>query len=370
MKNFDFDKVTSNILVEKVEGLQVSEIDASPLQDPQPKLLTTIASSTKKKKNIESINEINLKDWLSYEQINLMRRCVLLTPDIIKSQNSLKANRTTANNVTNYAQATVTAIPKIQNPPIWFQPIQQNLTAAQNHGNTWLRNICPAITSGVPQTIIDYNSVFKTKSRQILTVLEEIENKGGTTTSQQKDTVDSLFIDLFNAIGEQEHAISSLQSQIKTYSTEVKGDQDQLAQDLATVSEKFANGKNWIQQLTEDIGETFLESNVLGPCTTIVQIKISISLKVEESGADPSLITLVYAKAILKNQLNNFQATETAIQDILDLWTTLKVKNQAVISDLKDAQDTQYTNILKQVDLKTAQDQWNQLSEFASSLNN
>ena len=294
----------------------------------------------------------------------------MLIPDLDKTKAYLKSSASAASTVTNYAQATVTAVPQLEDPPAWFAPIQNNLTAAQGHAQNWLEKICPAVTADVPQGIINFNDTFQSKSEQILEVLQAIENDGGQPTAQQRATIDALFGDLAIAISDQEKTVGSMQTSIKAYSSDVKTDQDRLASDLGAVSERFVNGHAWVQQMTAAIGDTFLDCNVLGPCIAIAEINLNISVKVGGIGSDPSLITLVFAKAILENQINNSQAAQRAIQDVLGTWTTLKFKNEAVLSDLNDAQDSQYINVLSQVDVKTAQAQWRQLADFAQSLMN
>lgn len=292
----------------------------------------------------------------------------MLTPDLETTKENLSSNVAAASAVTKYAQATVSAVPRLQNPPDWLVPIQGHLAAAQGHAKNWLRNICPGVTSDTPQGIVDFNTLFQSRSSQILTTLQEIESGGGRPTGQQRSSISTLFGNLGTAMSAQEAALNLLQEKIKAYSSDIKADQDTLSSDLGDVTARFANGEVWIQQLNAAIGDHFLDCDTLGPCIAIVEIDMNVTLKVAGVGSDPSLITLVFAKAILENQSGNSQAAQQALQSVLDTWTTLKVKNEAVIKDLNDAQDSQYGSILAQVDLKTAQAQWQQLADFASRL--
>lgn len=290
----------------------------------------------------------------------------MLTPDT--TEDNLKNNASAASVVTEYAQATITAVPTLPNPPDWFEPIQNDITTAQNHAQNWVGTICPAVTTGIPQGIISFNETFQAKTNQILNIVQEIQSASGQPDSAQRADIAGLFDDLNTAMGQQATAVGALQNQIVQYSNEIKTDQSTLAADLGNVSERFINGQVWIQQLTTSISDNFLDSQVLGPCSVIVTIDMNIQFKIQGVGADPSIITLVFAKAILENQVNNSSAAQNAVQAVLDSWTTLQAKNQAVIADLKDAQDAQYISVLVQVDLQTAQTQWQQLSDFASSL--
>ena len=292
----------------------------------------------------------------------------MLAPDLTRTQASLQANADAASAATNYAQAAVTAVPRVADPPDWFAPIQADLTTAQAHAQNWITSICPAVTTGVPQGVIDFNATFQTQSGQILQIQQDIDGAGGQPTAAQRSSVNSLLQALTGAFAGQAANISTLQGDIIGYAANIKSDQDALQVDLGTVSNRFTNGGTWIQQLTAAIGDNFLNSTVLGPCTSIVEIDINISLKVGGVQSDPTLITLIFAKAVLENQIANSEASQQAVQAILDTWTTLKVKAEAVINDLKDAQDSAYLAILSQIDLQTAQTQWQQLSDFAAGL--
>lgn len=292
----------------------------------------------------------------------------MLNPDVSKTQAALQANANAAASLTNYAQATITAVPRVPNPPGWFAPMQADLATAQGHAQGWLQNICPAVTGGVPQSVVDFNGTFQSKSQQILDIQAAIDSGGGQPTALQRSMVSTLLADLSQAFARRSAAVTALQGDIKSYSTNVKNDQDALQADLATVSNRFVSGHTWVQQLTAAIGENFLDTQVLGPCTSIVQIDINVSLQVGGVPADPTLILLVFAKSILENQIDNSQAAQQAIQAVLDAWTTLKVKADAVAADLKDAEDSEYLAVLSQIDLETAQTQWQQLSDFASGL--
>jgi hypothetical protein len=292
----------------------------------------------------------------------------LPVPDVGKTEQILNSSNSAASAATDYAQAALTAVPRIPNPPDWFAPIQSDLTTAQTHAQNWLTNLCPAVTSGIPTGVVNFNNTFQSTSQQILGIQQDIQNAGGSPTSDQRSSVASLFGSLITAMDNQQKTINSVQADIQTYLTDLKTDQNNLGNDLGTVADRFVSGHTWIEQLTATIGENFLNSTPLGPCIAIVSVDMNISIQIGGIGADPTLITLVFAKAILENQLSNSPAAQQAVQAILDTWTTLKVKSEAVISDLNEAQDSQYINIMSELDLETAQTQWQQLSDFASGL--
>ena len=292
----------------------------------------------------------------------------MMFPNLDKTKQYLQSGVSAASAVTNYAQAALTAMPALQHSPAWSAPIQSHIATLQGHATKWLQEICPAVTIGMPRRIVDFNDIFQAKSRQILDIQKAIEAGAGQPTSLQRAIVSSLLSDMASALGDHEAKVALLLTNTRSYSASVNSDQDNLAKDLGAVSARFASGHVWIQELKAALGDTFLNSSVLGPCSSIVEISLDISLKIGGVGADPSLFTLVIAKAILENQIHNSSATELAVENLLDTWTAVKLKVNAVLSDLKNARDSEYLNILSQADVETAQSQWQQLSIFASRL--
>jgi hypothetical protein len=293
----------------------------------------------------------------------------MLTMDVDQTRARLQTCTAAATTVTKHAQATITAVPRIPNPPDWFGPVAADLKAAQDHAKDWVRRLCPAVNGGIPAGLNDFNDAFQTATGDVLDVLDSAGD-GDALTDAQRTQVESALSDLTAALTSREQAVTALLGDVKTYFTTINGDQDKLQADLGMVSAQFADSGKWIQQLDTVFSATFLDGNVLGPCTVIANINVDVTLRLGETGADPAFNTLVIAKAILQNQIGNFAEAQRALGDILDTWTTYRLKIAAVVSDLKDAStDDQYVAILSRLDLKTAQRQWQQLADFAAGAN-
>ena len=293
----------------------------------------------------------------------------MLGPDVTAASASLQAGVTAVSVVTNYAQASLTAVPRVSQPPDWFAPIAKDLLTAQGHAQGWIKTICPAVSSGLPKGIASFNHLFQSSARQIIAAQDAILAAGGTPTAAQRAQVGGLIDALATALAAQQSSLAVIGNELTTYSSAIKADQDRFGADLAMVSERFANSGDWIKQLTAVIGENFLQSTQLGPCTAIVMIDMNISLLIGGVNADPTVVTLVLAQAIVQNQLTNAPAAEQAVQAIVDFWGTLAAKTKAVATDLSNAADNQYLTILSQIDIKVAQTQWQQLADFAATLN-
>lgn len=292
-----------------------------------------------------------------------------LVPDTSTIERRLNASVSAATAVTNYAQASVTAVPVIHDPPSWYGPCQADLDTAQTHAKYWLETLCPATTSGIPKAIESYGTVFQTEATTILSAIATIEKQKGLkpTPEQRKEVLGGLGT-LLAALQKQHAAVAGWQGDLKTYTSDVQSDHDRLAQDVSMAAEKFVEGEKWIQEIQASLSEGFLDSQVLGPCNAIVTIKLDVSIKVTESGANPALFVLLYAKAILTNQADNVGQEGAALGDVLDSWQTLLAKLEAVTQDVKDADDGDLLAVVQQAQLDTARNQWKELSAFAAKL--
>lgn len=293
----------------------------------------------------------------------------MLNPDVAQTEQHIQLAYDATVAITNYAQGSITAVPKVLNPPSWFGSIQKHIDSMQVTSNSWLKEICPDSREAIPFAIADFNDTFADASAKILDILAQIENQqGGIPTAEQKKTINGEIATLNNGVQVAQTTITALKNQIRNFFSLVVNSHATLSDDLNNAADKFAEGKKWIQELNACIGENYLTSQVMGPCVSIVEIDMNISIKVQESGADPTLITLVFIQAILKDQTDRQKAITDQVEEILNLWTTLDTKLDAVKKDLDNAEGKDYTDILKQIDFQVAQAQWQQVADFAKKI--
>jgi hypothetical protein len=285
------------------------------------------------------------------------------------SQGDLSNATSQATTVTNYAQASITAVPQLQGSESWMPQVEKDVAAAQSNALNWLSNICPAMSAGMPREVISFNSDFQTASRQILSTLQEIISQpDGLPTSNQKDSVNAQLNTLVTKLTVLQDSANALLLSIGSFATALNTDQQRLAADLNTVLTQYAEGASFVRQISAIIGESFLNSTVLGPCNAIVMVDMNISLKVEQTGCPPDLISVIYIKTILGTQISNIQASQLSAQLILDSWNILNKKIAAVITDLGAASDDKYVAFIEQLDIINTQTQWQQLANYAQTL--
>jgi Bacillus haemolytic enterotoxin (HBL) len=276
-----------------------------------------------------------------------------------------------AKTVTNYSQAIITAVPDIQTDEDWATQIKSDVNSSKSNATNWISNICPSISLEIPNNIIDFNNQFQSSYLTISNCLNQINSQPNSIpTAEQKKTVNQQFTLMCATLNSFNAATNTLLDDISEFSTSLNNEQNQLAKDLDTVTNKFLNGAQYIRELSAILNVNFLNCQELGPCSSIVMIDFNINLKVVDTGADPDLISIVYTKTILERQINNVQQAQKSAQLVLDSWTILNTKLSQVIADLNQVSDDEYCPFIAQLDLNTAQQQWQQLSNFAQTFQN
>lgn len=279
---------------------------------------------------------------------------------------NIDASRTAAQAVSDYAQASITLVPKLDDMPSWYAPIQTAVTTAQTQSQTWLDSLCPAVSFGVPKEIVSFSNTFESQSAKILNVL----NKAGTgtpTPAEKKAVSDALTAILADT---QKFAASAaaVKKQIAAYTTNLVADVNALGTAISTLEEHLTDGNQYVQKLKQIYSANFVDvENRLTPCNVIVMLDMNISVKVTMTGAPAQAIAIVIAQTLVGAVDHNVKQAMVPLQVVMDSWGTLQAKIEAVINDL-DAVSTDLEGFLKQFDLKAAQKQWRELSDYAAGL--
>lgn len=288
-------------------------------------------------------------------------------PELATSRDRITSAATATRTLTDTAQATLTAVPRIENPPSWYQPVATDLATAQSHAHTWLDQLCPLL-SATPQAVVHLAQGCASELRDVSAVLDAIAQSQSAPTEEQRKSVDQALGAMAGALAEQFSSVGDLEARLAAHHRDLAADQDRLGDDLATIGRRFAQSGAWITQLQSSLGESFLDSSLLGPCTAIVSVDLSITMKITGVDADPTVVTAVVAKAVVDARTVALETAQAAIGDLQDSWASVGAKVGAVRRDLADAADADYLPLLAGIDLATAADQWSQLASFASTL--
>lgn len=317
--------------------------------------------------------------------------------------------------------------------PSWFTSLVESLTTAQGHANIWLTGTAAsgttaavealgsAIFATVPQTIINYGNTFQTATDQILEIIDSLPADQVPTTEQQteiNELIDALVVEL----QAQQTTLSSVQSQLSTFSADVQDDYNALetgqtdAQDaVELLDEQITTIEAQINLVTQELTKdsAAAESSEIGMGVGIFVVVAACALAVATDGATIPLIvagvavistgaavagTIIFSDKVnsdlkklysLQNELSDDQRqvsalsgmmttvqslidgnsdAQTAISDTMDMWSTLESKMSAVLTDLQNAEAADTVAIIEALDIETAQTAWSQLVTYATSM--
>ena len=344
-----------------------------------------------------------------------------LAPALDTSQASMTSHLNVTSAITSYCHALLntTLRPATSPPEDWFTQFSSRLAVAQQHGQNWITNLGPAISSQVPQTIIDYGDTFSAATGDILGILQA---SGNNPSPDQVKQIHQLIGALLTELGAQKKTILDLQGQLRTFASDLISDhknlldgandaQKEIGADEAMVAE-IKSQINLVQVQIQQDSQAALESQV-GLGIAIFVTIVAIAIAVGTGGAAAPLVamgigvlgvggaiagTIIFSEKVkqdiaklhkLQSQLSDEQAQVTALDaittsveglasqneaaqralsSVLELWQTLEDKLQAVITDLEKADKDKFVPILQALDIQTAQTQWAQLVDFATKM--
>jgi len=307
-----------------------------------------------------------------------------------------------------------------EDPKVILDRLKGQLATARGHGLTWSNTIEPGLTS-IPQAIINYNTQFYVEYDYIRPLLQALIDN--PADQEKRKEVTQLFQGLLNKLNEQETSIVDEMNLIKQFNIDIHND----SLNFSNANGDFEAIRVWekanidalnsvitalneeISALNKEITATAITAGVSvaitgggiylmvtgGPVGAIVGAVISVVGMIGVGVSVGFLIASIEKKAeeqskLAKDQLevtlltqqvtalNSVEATmgslveqshaaEAAVQVILDTWATLKVKLEAVITDLEDSEKA-IGDIMSLIDLDTAKDQWAQLQDFAIAM--
>ncbi|MGK7893026.1 MAG: HBL/NHE enterotoxin family protein [Xenococcus sp. (in: cyanobacteria)] len=307
-----------------------------------------------------------------------------------------------------------------EDPATLLKKVNEHLATAKQHGQYWSNEIQPDLTK-IPQAIINYSSTFNQEMGVMRPLVQELLEKEDPT--KRKELTD-LFQGLIDNIDKQKSVVQAEISKLKQFNTDITADHG----NFSSANNSFAAIKKFeeanITTLNSAIQELDDSISALNKAITAESVAVGVSvgliagggigLASAETGVGlvVAAVTMVVGMAglgvavgelinsieqkqeaeqkksfdqlevnDLTVQVQALDTTEKAlnslvtqsklamasVQVILDTWTTLQVKIQAVVTDLEDS-EKKIGDIMSLVDLNTAQDQWGQLQAFAKQM--
>lgn len=359
-----------------------------------------------------------------------------LTTDVKKEKDKLAGYVNAKGNVAKYVAAlqntnisgvNFKTLPKSiqeklpEDPATLLKKVNANLTTAKEHGTFWSNEIQPNLTK-IPQSIINYNTLFKNEVKVINPLLVALSAKDNAA---QRAEVKELLQGLLSKVEEQQSSVSEEVTKLKKFNTDVTSDHNNFSSANSTFSAIQTFEKANIKSLNTAIKG--LDSAISSLNTAITAESIAVGASVgliagggaimanveatpaaEIAGAVVMVVGMIglgvsigelissidkKQKAEQKKAFDQLEVSEltiqvqalntvegalgtlvtqsqlamASVQVILDTWVTLSVKITAVINDLENT-EKDIGNIMSVVELNTAVDQWGQLETFANQM--
>lgn len=338
-----------------------------------------------------------------------------LAPDTDATVSTLTDATNSIASISAYAHALLNIVltPATTPPPSWFGPLSTNLAAAQTHAQTWIETLGPAVSSTVPQAIINYSNLFTVATNDIVNILTE---SGGEPDEAQQKQITQLFNMILTELRSDKQTVLDIQTQLQTFSANIQTDHTNLVTgsnsalaDVALDETTIATIQGQIAQVTADMAAQnakALSSEIAIGVGIFIAIA-AFALAVATAGATAPLLVgtvavlgvgaaigtaVVYSQKAaddlvkltgLQSSLSDEQrqvvslnalvasvntivteneAAQTAMTAVLTTWSTLEGK---LVSVLNDLQNNKYPLL---IDIGTAQLAWSQLVTFATGM--
>jgi predicted nucleic acid-binding Zn-ribbon protein len=307
-----------------------------------------------------------------------------------------------------------------EDPSVILEKLKAELATAQSHGMTWLNDIEPDLTK-IPQAIINYNSQFQAEYDLMMPLIKDLIKN--PDDKEKRDELTGLFKGLLENLNDQEKDIVTEMGKIRKFNTDIHNDSLNFSsankdfdairtweQDNVTIlNDKIKALNDAISALNKEITATAISAGVsVGVCAAgigliasggvvkpivgavvmvvgMIGLGVSIGFLISainekadeesEKTKDQLEVTLLSQQVVALTTVETTTGdlvtksknAEDAVQVILDTWGTLKVKLEAVITDLEKS-EKHIGDILSEVDLKVAKNQWGQLQDFATQM--
>nr|WP_321232954.1 hypothetical protein [uncultured Psychroserpens sp.] len=274
----------------------------------------------------------------------------------------IKQSISAAQQITNYAQASVTLAPELENVPSWYTKISADIKQTKSHAQHWLDVLCPATTLHLPRTITSFNPTFQSKISQIQSIVKHVGN--GTISDEQRLEIKALFESITTALKVQQGVTSSITNELKGFINNSNADQATLTQDLNIIKSNDLNGATNITEMKGIMTDHFMNNTILGPCNVIVSIDINVSIKINQISSNPNLLAFAFISEFVNHMISNVKALQIPLQSFFDLWNIVLLDYQTVITDLNDASTDNYMGVIEALDLEQTKKDWQAIADF------
>lgn len=342
-----------------------------------------------------------------------------LAPDTKTAQTQLTTSLNANTVVTAYCHALQNAVVQpLDGQGSWYDTFNASLKVAQDHAQTWVTTLGPAVFATIPQSIINYSNTFIPGTNDILQILSEIS---GVPTPTQQKQINDLINAILVSLQDQQKTLTSTYTDLTNFMTEVQSDhtalasgqnsaQNQVLIDETQLAKIHAKINSIQQQIQSDSQKALISEIGLGVAIFVTVCAIALTVATGGLAAPIAIAvgvvgigaaiagTVIFSKEVSKDfddlyaeqkllteeqaqvsALNGItasintlvqanEAATSALSDVLKTFSVLEQKLQSVVTDLKNAEAPDIPAIIETLDLQAAQTAWGQLVTFAQSM--
>jgi Bacillus haemolytic enterotoxin (HBL) len=296
-----------------------------------------------------------------------------VAPDGASNQNLADTvNSMTA--VTGYANAiaNIVLLPATTPPADWFPVLSGALVMAQSHCQTWVEVIGPNLSSGIPQTLIDYGNFFAATTQDILSIVGSSTDLNAASRQLVLQDIDGLL----EFLATESTAVATLHTQLKQFQSDVLADHTALSTGTGAAQKALNLDEATIATINSNIAGIQAAIATASTQATYSEIGIGLSifvglcavtLAVATGGAGAVLVgcvavagfgaaidrTVAYNETVTsdlaklqvqQNALTDDQAQATALSSIVNTTQTIVTANEAASAAL-DTLETIWTTL-------------------------
>jgi hypothetical protein len=341
-------------------------------------------------------------------------------PPVADTKDALTGSANANFAITAYAHALANVtLQQLPSQGDWYATFVANLATAQTHAQRWVQDLGPAVFAKVPQAVIDYSNVFVAATDDVLGILGAID---GVPTPAQQQQINALLGALLTKAQTAEATLAQLQVSLTGFASDIEQDHTNLLTGQHSAQQEILDDQNLADQINAQI--TSMNATIasdsakalaseIGLGIAIFVTVVAIGLAVATDGAALPLVvagvgvlgiggaiagTVVFTEAVnqdiddlhaLQQQLSDEQRQVTALQgvsdtigglvtanvaaqsamaEVLDAWSTLSAKLATVVQDVESAEAPDLPARIEALDLKSAQQDWQDLVAFATGM--
>lgn len=132
--------------------------------------------------------------------------------------------------------------------PSWFDDLNAKLGKAKGNATTWIDELAPSVTAGVPKKVIDYQTTYEGLTNTIMGIVKEYPEAKGAEDPHVR-LVHELVAELQGAVKEQIHGTELTATKLKEWGDAMQTSHDELTQGSASIQEAEVSMKSEIEKM-------------------------------------------------------------------------------------------------------------------------